>query len=85
LVQKLGVDSLRAELTWFEAARAYAAADGRPEVITADLRAVAPMSLRLRRSQFMADYFNVQNTEEDQLKSLLNGFGARKKAPKSRN
>ena len=32
LVQKLGVDSLRAEITWFEAARAHAAADGRDEV-----------------------------------------------------
>ena len=29
LVQKMGIDSLRAEITWFEAARAYAAADGR--------------------------------------------------------
>jgi hypothetical protein len=28
LVQKLGIDSLRAEITMFEAARAYAAADG---------------------------------------------------------
>ncbi len=32
LVQKMGIDSLRAEITWFEAARAYAAADGRDKV-----------------------------------------------------
>ena len=31
LVHKLGIHSLRAEITWFEAARAYAAADGRQE------------------------------------------------------
>jgi magnesium chelatase subunit I len=82
LVQKLGVDSLRAEITWFEAARAYAAADARTEVRPADLRAVAPMSLRLRRSQFMQDYFSVQRNEEDEMKALLDGFGAKKRAPK---
>lgn len=79
LVQKLGVDSLRAEITWFEAARAYAAADARTEVTPADLRAVAPMSLRLRRSQFMQDYFSMQRSEEDEMKSLLDGFGVKKK------
>jgi magnesium chelatase subunit I len=71
LIQQLGVDSLRAEITWFEAARAHAAADARDEVSTADLRAVAPMSLRLRRSQFMADYFGAQTEEETQMTSLL--------------
>lgn len=76
LVQGLGVDSLRAEITWFEAARAHAAADGRGEVSPADLRTVAPMSLRLRRSQFMADYFNVQNNEEEEMARLLGKFAA---------
>ena len=38
LVQKMGIDSLRAEITWFESARAYAAADGRDEVTAEDLR-----------------------------------------------
>lgn len=71
LIQQLGVDSLRAEITWFEAARAHAAADARDEVLAADLRAVAPMSLRLRRSQFMADYFGAQTEEETQMTSLL--------------
>jgi magnesium chelatase subunit I len=84
LVQKLGVDSLRAEITWFEAARAYAAADARTEVSPADLRAVAPMSLRLRRSQFMQDYFSVQRNEEDEMKALLDGFGAKKKPARRR-
>jgi len=82
LVQRLGVDSLRAEITWFEAARAYAAADGRTEVSPSDLRTVAPMSLRLRRSQFMQDYFSMQRDEEDEMKSLLDGFGAKKKPAK---
>ena len=75
LVQKIGIDSLRAEITWFEAGRAYAAADGREQVTIDDLRAVAPMALRLRRSQFMSEYFEGQNDEESQLSTLLNGSG----------
>jgi magnesium chelatase subunit I len=78
LVQKMGIDSLRAEITWFEAGRAYAAADGRQEVTLEDLKAVAPMALRLRRSQFMTEYFVGQNDEESQLNSLLNGAGRKK-------
>ncbi len=70
-VQKMGIDSLRAEITWFEAARAYAAADGRTEVNLEDLRAVAPMALRLRRSLFMNEYFKNQQGEEEELSDLL--------------
>jgi magnesium chelatase subunit I len=71
MIQKLGIDSLRAEITWFEAARAYAAVDKRELVNQADLIAVAPMSLRLRRSDFMTDYFNQRKDEENELKDLL--------------
>jgi magnesium chelatase subunit I len=74
LIQKMGIDSLRAEITWFEAARAYAAADGREEVSAEDLRTVAPMSLRLRRSAFMNAYFDGQKGEEDELIVLLDGL-----------
>ena len=71
LIQKLGIDSLRAEITWFESARALTAADGRDTVTSADLAAVAPMALRLRRSAFMTTYFNQQKDEEDELKHLI--------------
>lgn len=71
LIQKMQIDSLRAEITWFEAARAYAAADGRETVEATDLRAVAPMALRLRRSQFMTEYFDHQKNEENEMKTLL--------------
>ncbi len=74
LVQKMGIDSLRAEITWFESARAYAAADGRDEVTLDDLKTVAPMALRLRRSQFMNDYFKGQLGEEKEMNTLLNDF-----------
>jgi magnesium chelatase subunit I len=71
LVHRLQVDSLRAEITMFEAARAYAAADARTEVTPADIRAVAPMTVRLRRSQFIADYVKTQQTEENEIRGLL--------------
>jgi magnesium chelatase subunit I len=75
LVQRMGIDSLRAEITWFESARAYAAADGRDEVTLEDLKVVAPMALRLRRSSFMSDYLKSQLSEEKEMRSLLSRFG----------
>jgi magnesium chelatase subunit I len=74
LVQSVKVDSLRAEITMFEAARAYAAIDGRDEVIPSDLREVAPMALRLRRSSYMTEYFNQQNVEELELTTIMNQY-----------
>src|SRR5690349_2716487 len=75
LVQKMGIDSLRAEITWFESARAYTAADGRSEVTIDDLKAVAPMALRLRRSEYMSEYLKGQLGEEKELGSLLTSLG----------
>ncbi len=75
LIQKMGIDSLRAEISWFEAARAHAAADSRAEATDDDLRVVAPMALRLRRSQFMSEYFNGQQNEEKEVVALLEKLG----------
>ncbi|HJS18263.1 MAG TPA: hypothetical protein VJ785_05930 [Anaerolineales bacterium] len=80
LVQRIGIDSLRAEITWFESARAYAAADGREQVTNTDLTAVAPMALRLRRSHFMNEFFKGQISEEKELASLLSGFDRKRKS-----
>jgi magnesium chelatase subunit I len=74
LVQRMQTDSLRAEITLFEAARAVAAADDRSTVTPADIRDVAPMALRLRRSQFMLDYFAAQQAEEHEIQSLLDSL-----------
>lgn len=82
LVQRMGIDSLRAEITLFESARAYAAADGREEVVTGDLIQVAPMALRLRRSHFMTDFFKGQISEEKELASLLGNFNKKPKTTK---
>lgn len=48
LCQKLGTDGLRAELTLMRASRAYAAIQGKKNVTTAHLRAIAPLALRHR-------------------------------------
>lgn len=71
LVSELQLDSLRACVTLFEAARAYAVLDGRETVNLEDLAAVAPMALRLRRSPFMAEFFSGQAKEEQELKEAL--------------
>src|SRR5512136_2863551 len=74
LVRRMQIDSLRAEITLFEAARAYAAADNRLQATPADVRVVASLAVRLRRSAFMVDYFKAQQTEEKEIKGLLDEF-----------
>jgi Mg-chelatase subunit ChlI len=71
MIDQLDIDSLRAEITLFEAARAYAASDGRTEVEMHDLEVVAPMALRLRRSQFMTEYFEKQKSEENEIHDTI--------------
>lgn len=72
LIKLLNIDSLRAEITLFEGARAYAAAEGRLEVIPSDLREISPLALRLRRSNFMEGFLENQKTEETELHEILN-------------
>jgi magnesium chelatase subunit I len=71
LIDRLKIDSLRAEITLFESARAHAAAAGRTETSIEDIRAVAPMALRLRRSKFMDRFFADQESEENELVSMV--------------
>jgi magnesium chelatase subunit I len=71
LVQELDIDSHRAEYTMFEASRAYAASDGRDIVSLADIRAVAPMALRQRRSPFMVSFFENQAEEDEQIRQRI--------------
>lgn len=71
IVDRLHIDSLRAEITFFEAARAYAAADGRSAVSPADLGAVAHLALRVRRSSFITEYVASQQVEEMEIARLL--------------
>jgi magnesium chelatase subunit I len=71
LIKDFGIASLRAEITLFEAARALAAADNRTEVSVDDLRQIAPMALRLRRSKFIQEYFEDQTSEEEEIEKAL--------------
>jgi len=74
LVEKLRIDSHRAEYAMFEAARAYAAADMRTEVTLDDIRAVAPMALRQRRSEFMDNFFSTQDKEDGQILAVFDAL-----------
>ncbi len=67
LIDRLKIDSLRAEITLFEAARAFAALDNRQVVTIEDLHTIAPMALRMRRSGFIEKYLADQGTEEKEI------------------
>jgi magnesium chelatase subunit I len=71
LIRRLDIDSLRSEITLLEAARAYSAADNRTEVTPQDIAIVAPMALRLRRSDFMNHYFKERDKEDVELKKAI--------------
>lgn len=71
LVRELDIDSHRAEYTLFEAARAYAAVDGREVAVTTDVRAVAHMALRQRRSEFMVNFAESQREEDEHIRQHI--------------
>lgn len=76
LVRHLEIDSHRADYVMFESARAYAAADGRTAATLDDLRAVAPLALRQRRSEFMVSYAEEQQEEDEHIRSTINSITA---------
>ncbi len=71
IVRALNIDSHRAEYAMFEAARAHCAADMRTEVTLDDLRAVAPLTLRQRKSEFMEAFVEGQRLEDRQIEQVL--------------
>lgn len=71
-IDAMKIDSHRAEMTLFEAARALAAADGRLEVTLDDLRTVAPMALRQRQTETASDYFSTQKKEDKKIQDIIN-------------
>jgi magnesium chelatase subunit I len=76
-IQMLEIDSHRAEATLFEAARARAAADDRDAVTLDDLREVAPLALRQRRSAFISEFFARQGEEETEIARIVQPTGRR--------
>lgn len=71
LIQQLQIDSSRAEITLFEAARAHAAADERLEAIASDVQAVSLLALRQRQSKGLVEFFENQQAEDARVVSLL--------------
>jgi len=84
LIEKLNIDSLRAEIALFEAARAHAVADARLKATSEDLRTVAPMALRMRRSEFIDDYFTQHDVEEKELTNILDEIILSKKTKRKK-
>jgi magnesium chelatase subunit I len=70
-IQDLQVQSHRAEITLFEAARAYVAADEREEVTLSDLKIVAPLALRQRQSNFISSYLTAQEAENKLIQNVI--------------
>jgi magnesium chelatase subunit I len=81
-IEALKIDSHRAEMTLFEAGRAYAAVDNRLEVTLDDLRAVASMALRQRQTDFATRYFTDQQEEDEEIQKAIHKRRARKSRAK---
>ena len=71
IIAEAKIESSRAEIALFEAARAHAASDGRTEVGPDDIQAVALLALRQRQSVELAEFFKTQATEDDRLQNLI--------------
>lgn len=71
VIRQLGIHSNRAEISLFEAARAHAAAAERQEALPEDIRAVALLALRLRRSPTGEAFLQAQTVEEEQVRAAL--------------
>lgn len=74
-IRRLEIESNRAEVYALEAARAHAAADGRTAVTEEDVRAVALMALRQRRSEYMIQYFQQAEEQDQVIQETLDSLG----------
>lgn len=79
MIKELGIHSLRAELTLFEAARSHAIADGRMKAKVDDIQRVAPMTLRLRRSSYIEEYLSIQEIEDKEIQAISRKLRSTKK------
>jgi magnesium chelatase subunit I len=71
LIRSLNIDSLRAEITLFEAIKALAALDNRKLATEEDMKVIAPMALRMRRSGFIETYLSDQSKEENEINQAV--------------
>jgi magnesium chelatase subunit I len=75
-IQRLAIPSHRAEIALFEAARARAAADFRLTATIEDVRRVALLALRQRRSVQIDEYAATVTLEDTAINQVVNGNGA---------
>ncbi|MEN9934901.1 MAG: hypothetical protein RLZZ387_1480 [Chloroflexota bacterium] len=73
-VQGLKIPSHRAEIALLEAARARAAADYRVEVTVTDIRTIAPLALRQRRSAPIEQYADEVAAEDAAIGAVIGGL-----------
>jgi Mg-chelatase subunit ChlI len=78
LIQRLQIDSSRAEITLFEAARAHAAADEREQVTVEDIQTVAVLALRQRQSPGLVEFFQEQEAEDEKMRAVFEEHADRK-------
>ncbi|PKO11066.1 MAG: magnesium chelatase [Chloroflexi bacterium HGW-Chloroflexi-2] len=71
LIKDLNIHSLRAELTLFEAAKALAASENRDQITIEDIKSIAPMALRLRRSTYINNFIENNEAENEEINSVL--------------
>ncbi len=71
LIKDLNIHSLRAELTLFEAAKALAATETRDYITEEDIKTIAPMALRLRRSAYISNFIDKNNAENQEINTSL--------------
>lgn len=71
LVLGMEIESGRAEITLFEAARAHAAADERTVTTVEDVTAVAPLALRFRHGPQLQAFLAQQHDEDERLAALV--------------
>ena len=71
LISEMGIESSRAEITLFEAARAFAAGNEQDAVTVDDIFSVAALALRFRHSATIEDFLEQQEVDDARLNALL--------------
>jgi len=77
-IQELKIPSHRAEITLLETARARAAADYRTLVTVEDVKIVAPIALRMRRSSRLEAFAEQLTLEDQAIQAVLDRQSARR-------
>jgi magnesium chelatase subunit I len=83
-IQALDIPSHRAEITLLETARARVAADYRTQVTIEDVRQIAPLALRMRRSSRLVAYAEQVAIEDKAIDAVIERIGSTSKNGRAR-